>query len=69
MSGIALCLKDNNCVNKDTCKRYIENVGEIMNMPSICNVENNYQWYWKVEQSIQTTQDKSDTTETDNLNN
>jgi hypothetical protein len=61
MAGLALCLKDNDCVNKDTCKRYLETVGEIMNMPSVCNEENNYKWYWKVEQSIQTTEENIET--------
>jgi hypothetical protein len=62
MSGIARCNKENNnCIKKDTCKRYLETVGEIMNMLSICHEENNYQWYWQAERSIQSTEENTET--------
>jgi hypothetical protein len=51
--NIALCNKsDNNCPHKDYCKRYIDEVGEQMNMAAVCNSENNYKWLWKVETEI-----------------
>jgi hypothetical protein len=57
MAGMARCLRDANCIKKDTCLRYLDTMGEIMNMPSICNESNNYEWYRKAETQIQTTKD------------
>lgn len=53
--NIALCNKENNsCDKKESCKRYLDTVGEPMNMLAVCSKDNEYKWYWKADVEIQT---------------
>jgi hypothetical protein len=60
MVRIGLCQKENNlCEKKDTCLRYIQEFGELMNIIAVCNKENNYERYWKTEVTVEPVKEDS----------
>jgi hypothetical protein len=70
MAGLARCNKENNnCVKKDTCKRYFDTLGEPMNIYAVCNESNGYDKYIAIEVQVQTTEENTETNETANSNN
>ena len=53
MSQITKC-EPTNCPQKETCKRYLEKDGALVDFePVLCNETNNYYWYWQTETNIE----------------
>ncbi|GCD11763.1 hypothetical protein [Clostridium tagluense] len=47
MARIGLCKKQD-CIKKDTCKRFLTTEGDDFNFYAICKEEDNYTWYWEL---------------------
>mgnify|MGYP000973828135 CR=1 FL=1 len=51
MAGIAIC-EYNQCPKKDSCERFQNKQGELMEFKNICTKENNYKWFWESKNNM-----------------